>query len=417
VKLPEDAVEILASKGIKASKRWADVWGAEHACAFAVAQMTRIGQLSDVQQALVQSLEDGTTKEQFIKRLGPLLEEKGWMPKGRGGDIPYRLSRIYDINRRTARAAGHWSRIQKTKEILPYLLYVNGPSWQRCPDHVALAGVCLPVDDEWWGSHFPSNGWGCKCFVLQVSRTEQARLKKAGKIQSESPPVQKEEWIDPVTREVKMVTKGIDPSWDYHIGKAPWRDFTPATDREANRIIREFGIQAGKKWAGLFLQSPGFRDFTTTPAGARVGYGAPLGVLPDMDDLKISPVLQEYAEEIAPLLEMIRGNSPILLLKHSTAYKQIESRKGEEFSWTEYQKVQTLLEEAEYFNVYDEGDSIRLAGFAEYGRRGYAFAWDFEKRTKRNVLVTLHGLGEDPKEWDGWKGRATKSLRRRLGEK
>lgn len=39
-----------------------------------VAQMTRVGQLS-VQQALVQSLEDGTTKEQFVKAIDPPSED------------------------------------------------------------------------------------------------------------------------------------------------------------------------------------------------------------------------------------------------------------------------------------------------------------------------------------------------------
>ena len=38
------------------------------------------------------------------------------------------------------------------------------------------AGTLLPVDDPWWQTHYPPNGWGCKCWVRQVSRREAERL-------------------------------------------------------------------------------------------------------------------------------------------------------------------------------------------------------------------------------------------------
>ena len=50
---------------------------------------------------------------------------------------PRRLKTIYSTNMRTARAAGQWERIQRTKATHPYLLYELGPSGEHRPEHVA----------------------------------------------------------------------------------------------------------------------------------------------------------------------------------------------------------------------------------------------------------------------------------------
>lgn len=81
---------------------------------------------------------------------------------------------------RTARAAGQWERIQRTKDTHPSLLYQLGPSKEHRPEHVEWHGLLLHVDDPFWREHFPPNGWGCKCWVRQVSRREAARLEKSG---------------------------------------------------------------------------------------------------------------------------------------------------------------------------------------------------------------------------------------------
>ena len=41
---------------------------------------------------------------------------------------PGRLQTIFSANMRSARAAGQWDRIQRTKDALPYLLYVRTTS-------------------------------------------------------------------------------------------------------------------------------------------------------------------------------------------------------------------------------------------------------------------------------------------------
>jgi len=131
---PEDALEWFRAKGLKIGFDWRDVWREEHAAAFTVAKIMRLDLLADVRAEVDRALAEGLTFRDFQKRLAPMLQEKGWwgvqdMADPQTGEVrqvqlgsPRRLRVIYDTNLRTARAAGQWARIQKTREGLPYLI-------------------------------------------------------------------------------------------------------------------------------------------------------------------------------------------------------------------------------------------------------------------------------------------------------
>lgn len=40
------------------------------------------------------------------------------------------------------------------------------------PEHAALHGVTLPIDDPFWRDYFPPNGWNCRCTVVQVRKSK-----------------------------------------------------------------------------------------------------------------------------------------------------------------------------------------------------------------------------------------------------
>ncbi len=166
----------------------------------------------------MRALAEGQTLETFRKGLAPRLRKLGWAPPTGVDSIPHRLRTIYNANMRSARSAGHWHTIEETKESFPYLLYSLGPSKVHRDWHVRWAGTLLPVDDPWWDTHFPPNGWGCKCWVRQVSRRQQARLKDAG-AHTTAPPLEMETWIHPTTGRTARVPKGINPGWEWNAGK------------------------------------------------------------------------------------------------------------------------------------------------------------------------------------------------------
>jgi hypothetical protein len=51
---------------------------------------------------------------------------------------------------------------------LPLLRYSTAKDANVRPEHAALDGVTLPVDDPFWDMYFPPNDWGCRCDVVQL---------------------------------------------------------------------------------------------------------------------------------------------------------------------------------------------------------------------------------------------------------
>ncbi|KQI66999.1 hypothetical protein AN189_17880 [Loktanella sp. 3ANDIMAR09] len=222
---PPEASRFLANKGWQPAFSWLDVEPEEHAVAFSVAKATSLDVLGDIRAELQTALDDGLAFAEFQKRLRPRLQARGWWGTQAVTDpatgetapaklgTPRRLRTIYDANLRSARAAGQWDRIQRTKAALPYLAYRLGPSERHRPHHAAKEWLVLPVDDPFWQTWYPPNGWGCKCWVMQISRS---RAEELGI--DDSPEIDTREWLNNRTGETKMVPVGIDPGWDRNPG-------------------------------------------------------------------------------------------------------------------------------------------------------------------------------------------------------
>lgn len=86
-------------------------------------------------------------------------------------DEQYRLQWLkveYDTAVRQARMAAQWERIQRTKHLYPNLEYIHTKAAHPRNDHLQYVGIIRPVDDPFWNSHYPSNGYGCQCSVRQT---------------------------------------------------------------------------------------------------------------------------------------------------------------------------------------------------------------------------------------------------------
>jgi hypothetical protein len=254
---PKEAVDYIKNKGWKPGWDYRDVWREEHAVSFTVAKATQI-EVNDVLRAEVErAIEEGITLREFQTTLKPRLQRLGWW--GRKDQIdpltgeiknvqlgsPRRLKVIFDVNCRTARAAGQWQRAERTKKTLPYLLYQVGSAKKHRPEHLGWNGTLLPIDDPWWDTHLPINAYGCHCHVRQVSRSEFQRLKKNGipdpaapmeinpetglrtgrrvkrmtPVKTTAPPIKYRDWKNKRTGETIKVPIGIDPGFDTNPGK------------------------------------------------------------------------------------------------------------------------------------------------------------------------------------------------------
>lgn len=229
--VPKDALEYLRAKGYKVGFDHRDVWREEHATAWTVAKAMRLDILEAIRAAIDEAVDAGQSFDQFKRELKPLLVKLGWWGRAELRDpltgelrevqlgSPRRLRVIFDVNLRTAHAAGQWQRIERTRKTHPFLLYQLGPSREHRPEHAGWAGIILPADDPWWQTHFPPNGWGCKCWVRQLSRREAERLLGSGKYLDKAPDLGLQEYINKRTGQVLEVPVGIEPGWDYNPGQ------------------------------------------------------------------------------------------------------------------------------------------------------------------------------------------------------
>ncbi|CAM3169308.1 phage minor head protein [Moritella viscosa] len=254
--IPQDALNYLTKKKLTPGFNYQDVWQREHNNAFTVAKMMQLDMLADTRNALEQALREGKTFQQFAKSLKPTLVAQGWWGEKSlvdpqtgtaravqlGSDA--RLKTIYDTNMKTARAAGKWARIERSRESHPYLLYELGPSLEHRPEHSAWKGLLLPVDDPFWQTHFPPNGWGCKCRVRQVSQREAERLKGDSQILTQAPTIKTREWVNKRTGEVQQVPVGIDPGWNYNMGIDRKAQITKQTQNKETYTKQKLGTAA-----------------------------------------------------------------------------------------------------------------------------------------------------------------------------
>lgn len=255
--VPRDALAYFRAKDLRVGFDHRDVWGQEHAHAFTVAKAMKMDILDDVRAGLDEALAEGKTFRDFARDLKPKLQEKGWWGIKEEVDpntgerrkvqlgSPRRLRTIYQSNLRSARSAGQWQRIQRTKETQPYLLYELGPSENHREEHVSWAGTLLPVDHPWWRDHMTPNGYGCKCRVRQVSEVEAERLERDGiqdplaeietdpetglptgrrqrrtiPVRREPPPTRTVSFTNRRTGEITQVDQGLHPAWATNPGQ------------------------------------------------------------------------------------------------------------------------------------------------------------------------------------------------------
>ena len=231
---PQEVIRYFREKRLLETFDWRDIPSQEHAFSFTVAKSMEHDILEDIRAAALDAVVNRTPYDQFAARLTPTLQAKGWwgrriqtdprdgVPKVVQLGSPRRLRTIYWANTPTAHAAGEWERTERNKRFLPFLLYTLSRAERRRPEHEGWVGIILPVDDPWWDTHYPPNGWGCQCGVRQISEREARRLGWTDGM--EGPQVIMRPWRNKRSGETVMVPLGIDPGWATNPGKARARN-------------------------------------------------------------------------------------------------------------------------------------------------------------------------------------------------
>lgn len=376
--VPKEALEYFRSKGVKIGFSYEDVWQAEHARVFTVAKAMRIDILEDIRAAVDRALAEGKTLRDFEKELTPLLQQKGWWGRKKMEDpltgevsqvqlgSPRRLRKIYDTNLRTAHAAGQWERIWRNRKTHPFLLYSLGPSREHRPEHVSWAGLVLPVEDPWWQTHFPPNGWGCKCRVTPISRRQFERLQAEGAplrdgsrrpIMTEAPTDELQEFVSVRTGEAIEVPAGIDPGWDYNPGLTRQTD---VLDQIAARL-RSTDPEVARESIRELIHSEAFAYWYNHPEGF-----FPVGLLKDADVVKIGALTNLVEMSPETLAKQRRHHPELTLAEYPLALEAIE--RGQAIQDSDLSLVY-FLEEPQGYTVVVKATKTGKAVFVTSVRR------------------------------------------------
>ncbi|WP_309679446.1 phage minor head protein [Polaromonas sp.] len=245
----QGAIDNLKGKLPESTLAWDDLAGPVHGKVFAVSGAVKIDLVSDLHKSLVSGLEKGTTITQFRKDFDAAVQKHGWTYKGKRG---WRTAVIFNNNMRSAHMAGRWEQLLANQANRPYLQYRTAGDSRVRPQHRAWNGLIFPIGDSFWQTHYPPNGWGCRCTIRAYS---DADLKHLGVTASPKFDLKTRQVVSQDGEIKDQVPVGIDPGWDHNVGQS-W-------------IAPELAL--GQKLAALprFLQGP-LVDKTISPAFQKV---------------------------------------------------------------------------------------------------------------------------------------------------
>lgn len=169
----------------------------------------------DILAAVLEALEAGTALSDFTRDFDQLTKAHGWSGDNEAG---WRSALTFRTMTAQAMAAGRWAEIQRMKKRRPFIRYVTAGDHRVRHEHAAWHGLILPVEDPFWQTHFPPNGFNCRCHVQSVAARDLARY---GWAVSESPPVETVIKFVRVKGVLKPVEtpKGIDPGFAFNPGE------------------------------------------------------------------------------------------------------------------------------------------------------------------------------------------------------
>lgn len=82
------------------------------------------------------------------------------------------LQTEYDTCIATATQSARWQQFKAQKGIFPYLRYQTAGDDSVRDEHRLLDGVTKRIDDPFWKTYYPPNGWNCRCEAIQVPDDE-----------------------------------------------------------------------------------------------------------------------------------------------------------------------------------------------------------------------------------------------------
>ncbi|WP_052166506.1 phage minor head protein [Methylobacter tundripaludum] len=254
----QEQVDFFRKKLNLPTEHYDDIIGAAHDRAFVVAGAAKADLLNDLRGAVDKAIAEGKSIQWFRKNFDGIVQQHGW-EGWTGSDTKagrdWRTRVIYRTNLSTSYAAGRYSQLTHPDllQSRPYWKYIHNDTVSHPrPLHQSWSGTVLRYDDPFWQTHFPPNGWGCRCRIAAVPASDY-----------HGHPAPDDGTYEKIDRngEIHTLPKGVDYGWDYAPGASVVQQ-NGFIDAKAKSLPPKLG-KAFKEDVGSIKPKP--LEFVSTP--------------------------------------------------------------------------------------------------------------------------------------------------------
>jgi len=141
----------------------------------------------------------------------------------RKGFADYQPATAFQAAARAAYNAGRYERAMNSKTAT-HMVYRTMRDERVRHSHRRLEGVTLPKEHRFWSTHYPPNGWRCRCTVYGVSEAQIDALERRGvRIKRRVPREPVLTHTNRLTGEKQRLPESIEPGWDFNPATRPER--------------------------------------------------------------------------------------------------------------------------------------------------------------------------------------------------
>jgi SPP1 gp7 family putative phage head morphogenesis protein len=200
----KEAVEYLIGLTAMSAYEYAKLSAAHRTRAFSIAEQSNADLLEGVRKELQEAVENNMTFRQFLDGMDEVFDKYGVTKLS-----TRRAELVFRQNVQTAYAVGRHAQMTEPHimRIRPYWQYVAVRDGRTRPSHRALDGLVFPATHEFWNTHYPPNGYQCRCTVKALSERQ---VRERGLEVLDSLPA---DLVDPRTGEI-IEDASPDPGFD-----------------------------------------------------------------------------------------------------------------------------------------------------------------------------------------------------------
>ena len=222
----QEAVDYAASRNIVLPDvYYGKLAGVQRSQAVSIAGLASLDQIKAIIDLVRGVLDSGGTFADFQKKV-------------KAGELAVTLSKarldnIFRTNLQAAYARGRYEQQNRVSFARPYWMYDAINDSRVRHSHAAMDGTILHHSHPWWKTHYPPNGYRCRCRMIGVTQREydqgevldrpgaetdrKAPIVRAPMAKT-APPEALRDWRNPATGAIEKIPDGIDPGFDYNPG-------------------------------------------------------------------------------------------------------------------------------------------------------------------------------------------------------